>query len=321
MKRAVLTASTEAAVYLEQVREAEASLCAQAERIMVCSQQDTQRLQRLYGCVRSQTTLVPNGVDARAIRFATREARRANQCGLGLDRRLSVLFVRGWHQPNIEASGHLKRIAQDCPEADFLIVGSACGHAVLKSHADNLYPLGTLDDAELTVVTEAVDLAINPITTGSGTNLKMLQYATAGIPILTTEFGNRGLAFRPGEHLWQAPVGDFPAAIRRLGEGLKGKQKDEQIKVYPLGIDYPPPNRALSSVIQAQSSTIEAQMPGSRNAQAVRTAELLVNLSFPRAVWGCGSSAPRRETEAPKAVAATRLPNRKRRISCWNGYR
>ncbi|WP_141699301.1 glycosyltransferase family 4 protein [Candidatus Thiosymbion oneisti] len=230
MKRAILAASAEAAFYLERVREAEASLCARAERIMVCSQPDAHRLQALYGCVRSQAILVPNGVDARAVRFVTRAERRSNQCDLGLDRRLSVLFVGSGHRPNIEALGYLKRIAHDCPEADFLTVGSVSGYTAIESQANNLYPLGILDDAELTVVTEAVDLAVNPITTGSGTNLKMLQYAAAGIPILTTEFGNRGLELRPGEHLWQAPISDFPAAIRRLREGLKGERKDEQIE-------------------------------------------------------------------------------------------
>jgi len=230
MKQAVLTAGTGAAFYLERVREAEASLCARAERIMVCSHQDAQRLQALYDCARSQAIVVPNGVDTRAIRFVTRTERRSNQCRLGLDRRLSVLFIGSWHQPNIEALGHLKRTAHACPEADFLIVGSVSGHAALESRADNLYPLGILDDAELTVVTEAVDLAVNPITSGSGTNLKMLQYTAAGIPILTTEFGNRGLAFCPEEHLWQAPIDEFPAAIRRLRGGLEGKQEDGRIE-------------------------------------------------------------------------------------------
>lgn len=230
MKRAVLAAGSGAAFYLEQVREAEASLCARAERIMVCSHQDAQRLQALYACGRSQAILVPNGVDVRAVRCVTRAERRSNQCRLGLDRRLGVLFVGSWHQPNIEALGHLQRIAPACPEADFFIVGSVCGHAALESRTANLYPLGILDDADLTVVTEAVDLAVNPITTGSGTNLKMLRYAAAGIPILTTEFGNRGLAFRPGEHLWQAPIDEFPAAIRRLGEGLEDKQENEPIE-------------------------------------------------------------------------------------------
>jgi len=230
MKRTVLAASSGAAFYLERVREAEASLCARAERIMVCSHQDAQRLQALYGCGRSRATLVPNGVDARAVRFVTRAERRSNQCRLGLDRRLSMLFVGSWHQPNIEALGYLKRIAHACPEADFLIVGSVSGHAALESHAANLHPLGVLDDAELTVVTEAVDLAVNPITTGSGTNLKMLRYAAAGISILTTAFGNRGLAFRPEEHLWQAPIDEFPATIRHLREGLESKHEDEPIK-------------------------------------------------------------------------------------------
>jgi hypothetical protein len=39
----------------------------------------------------------------------------------------------------------------------------------------------------------ASDFAINPISTGSGTNVKMMEYLAAKLPILTTSFGKRGL--------------------------------------------------------------------------------------------------------------------------------
>jgi glycosyltransferase involved in cell wall biosynthesis len=37
------------------------------------------------------------------------------------------------------------------------------------------------------------DLALNPVTSGAGTNIKMLEYMAAGLPIITTVVGSRGL--------------------------------------------------------------------------------------------------------------------------------
>ena len=42
--------------------------------------------------------------------------------------------------------------------------------------------------------------ALNPMRWGSGTNLKMLDYALAGTPILSTTFGARGVGFEAGPH-------------------------------------------------------------------------------------------------------------------------
>jgi hypothetical protein len=35
-------------------------------------------------------------------------------------------------------------------------------------------------------------VALNPVTTGSGSNMKVLRYLTCGLPVLSTPFGMRG---------------------------------------------------------------------------------------------------------------------------------
>ncbi|NBC88499.1 MAG: glycosyltransferase [Alphaproteobacteria bacterium] len=218
MKRAVIGSSAAAAPYLAHVREVEAAACARAQRVLVCSQDDVQRLDRLYGGVADKALLAANGVDTRAIAYTGPAERARRKARLGLDGRLVALFIGSWHQPNIEAVAELKRIAADCADVDFLVAGSVCDHAELRSHPSNLHPLGVLADAELGVVAAAADVALNLARSGSGTNLKMLHYAAAGLPILSTGFGLRGLALRPLEHLWQAETHAFPAALRALRE-------------------------------------------------------------------------------------------------------
>jgi glycosyltransferase involved in cell wall biosynthesis len=60
------------------------------------------------------------------------------------------------------------------------------------------------------------DLALNPVTSGSGTNLKMLEYFGSGIPVVSSEFGARGLGVAAGEHYTQAEPGRLPGVLHRV---------------------------------------------------------------------------------------------------------
>jgi glycosyltransferase involved in cell wall biosynthesis len=62
----------------------------------------------------------------------------------------------------------------------------------------------------------AADLAVNPIRTGGGMQVKLLEFLAAGLPTVTTPIGARGLAARTGEHLVIADLESFPAAIEHL---------------------------------------------------------------------------------------------------------
>lgn len=216
MKRAVLGDHPDAEACLSQVAAVEGALCQQAELILVCSQADALRLASLYSVQDDKFILVPNGVDTHSVQFTPLDERRANKNRLGLSHRLTALFMGSWHPPNIEAANRLKEIARSSPNIDIVVAGSVTQHLDLAHTPGNMHCLGVLTDAELAVVLASVDVALNPVTSGSGTNLKMLHYAAAGLPILTTEFGNRGLDFIQGEHIWQDELEDFPRQLDAL---------------------------------------------------------------------------------------------------------
>jgi len=67
----------------------------------------------------------------------------------------------------------------------------------------------------------AADVALNPMASGSGTNLKMLEYCAAGLPVISTPHGARGLSLRHREHLHVAELSEFVEAIEaaRCGAG------------------------------------------------------------------------------------------------------
>ena len=62
----------------------------------------------------------------------------------------------------------------------------------------NVVLAGVVTNVAKRTLLQSADLALNPMRTGSGTNLKIVEYFAAGIPVVSTPFGARGLE----ETLW-----------------------------------------------------------------------------------------------------------------------
>lgn len=113
----------------------------------------------------------------------------------------SVVFLGSAHPPNIEALDFIAtKLAPELPHVRFAIVGSV-GKAYDKPVPDNVALLGRVSEAEKARLLLECGTAINPLFTGAGTNLKMLDYMAHGAPIVTTEVGARGLPLRDGLHV------------------------------------------------------------------------------------------------------------------------
>jgi glycosyltransferase involved in cell wall biosynthesis len=93
-------------------------------------------------------------------------------------------------------------------------VGSVCFHEEAGRMPENVKPLGVLEEAEKNIVLNAADIALNPVTCGSGSNIKLLEYIGYGIPVITTPHGKRGYSFKDGEHLLVAEITEFPEILK-----------------------------------------------------------------------------------------------------------
>jgi glycosyltransferase involved in cell wall biosynthesis len=80
----------------------------------------------------------------------------------------------------------------------------------------NVVARGRIDDLELRALLSVADVALNPMRTGGGTNLKLVEYLAAGAPVLTTELGTRGVDIEHGVHAIVAELPDFPDALRTM---------------------------------------------------------------------------------------------------------
>jgi glycosyltransferase involved in cell wall biosynthesis len=218
MKAAVLPPSPKRDAALDLVREVEGTCVRDAGLLICVSEEDKTRFQELYGKLPA-TVIVPNGMDFGSAQrerekyhHLTREILRER---MGISSPLAV-FMGSHHGPNNHALNDIYAMARQCPDIAFLVMGSVCDAAPQSSTPENIRLLGVLSESEKNVVLRAAQVALNPVVSGGGSNMKMAEYIAWNAPVLTTPFGVRGFDLSDGLHIWVRELIDFPEAIRRM---------------------------------------------------------------------------------------------------------
>ena len=86
------------------------------------------------------------------------------------------------------------------------------------------------------ILFKTADFAVNPMVTGAGTSLKMFDYLAAGLPVISTPLGARGMAKGDDKLMVLCDVDEFPFAImsllgdidRMIRLGLSGRRHVEE---------------------------------------------------------------------------------------------
>ena len=198
MKEQMIPECPDRQLLIDTVFEAEKECCENSCLIMTCSLEDQVTLNRVYGVSTDKMILVPNGVECSGTVYTSQAIRTLRKKALGLEGQKTALFMGSWHGPNIEAAEIVLQLAYLCPEITFLLMGSQCAYFT-RNHRiipENVALLGLVSEEEKARIFSAVDIALNPMLSGSGTNLKMFDYMAAGIPVVTTAFGARGITDR-----------------------------------------------------------------------------------------------------------------------------
>lgn len=193
LKRHMLKKCDRCHEFLQQIYEVEKRCCIESAFIMTCSEDDRRELADLYEISTDKIIVVPNGVDTKSIQFIDIKERIYNKKILGIENEKAVLFMGSWHQPNLDACEEIFQMAEKTPDIKYLLMGSQCMYFANKLYPDNVGMLGLLSEKEKQQVFNCVDFAINPMMSGSGTNLKMFEYMAAGIPVISTTVGTRGI--------------------------------------------------------------------------------------------------------------------------------
>lgn len=201
---------------ISQIRKLEETCCHSAQWIFACSKEDSVVLSEAFHIPLQKFIIIPNGTNSNEIRYIDLKTKNNLKKHLGCTKQNFVFFMGSGHHPNITAVNEIFKIASKLPKVTFLLVGNVCYAFDPTLKPENVWLLGEITETSRKIILELADIALNPMLIGSGTNLKMLDYFAAGIPVIATEVGTRGLNVIDGEHLLIRSVEKMPATIQDL---------------------------------------------------------------------------------------------------------
>lgn len=181
--------------------------------IFACAEEDRDFYRQHDASGQKQLPIVRSGVDpfAYVMPAGTREATRA-ELGVAEDEHL-VVFSGSAFGPNAEALKVLKNFAD--AEAGWLLE-RRIRLLILGAMEPAPYRRGALiATARVPVTTPyflAADAGLNPVTTGSGANVKLFEYLATRLPVISTTFGVRGSAMQAErDYISYQPLNPKPA--------------------------------------------------------------------------------------------------------------
>jgi glycosyltransferase involved in cell wall biosynthesis len=186
-----------------------------ADAVFAVSKDDAKKLYEEFHISESKVHVIPNGVDtSNFVPYINSEKEKRKKL-IGLNGKKIILFTGSRHIPNIHAVNNILEIAKKIKDKDVLfIVAGSVGNSF--KNIKNVLFTGYVDD--ISIYFKVADLAVNPMTSGSGTNLKTLEYLACGIPTITTKIGARGLEIENEKHAIISEIEDFPKWINILLE-------------------------------------------------------------------------------------------------------
>ncbi len=194
---------------LERLEQAAVSA---SDLVVTCTRADADRLECLYGSPRA-VEVIPNGSFETLEVANHRERRSAARRSFELYETDTVLvFIGGSAPHNREAARFLENTL--LPGLDVratLLLGGNC--APEGPPRAGVRRLGFVPD--LGPLLAAADIALSPVTHGSGQSVKIFDYLASGLPVVTTPFGIRGVR-APEARLRVTGREGFAEAIREL---------------------------------------------------------------------------------------------------------
>jgi glycosyltransferase involved in cell wall biosynthesis len=198
------------------VRRLEGGACRKSSAVFCVSKDDMERLQTLYQAS-APCYVFPNGVDTSFIQPIPASERETYKREIGLETWPVVFFIGSAHGPNIDAADFIIReLAAGLPDFLFFVAGSVCWGVKDPPPPPNVKLFYEVDRVIARELLRLADFAVNPMASGSGTNIKMADFLAAGLPTVATPIGARGLDIVDGTHAIVCERSDFITQLRRL---------------------------------------------------------------------------------------------------------
>jgi hypothetical protein len=216
-------------LFAGRMRSIEAAAPGRYRDIFVCAQEDREFFRAHDPRERLKLPYIRCGVDSR-IYVAQPGVRQRVRGELGLaDEDWLLIFSGSRYGPNVEAFEELKVFCRT--EAAFLaekrVFFLALGSmAPAPSREGALIVTGPVP--EVIPYFAAGDAGLNPITRGSGSNVKLFEYLVARLPVISTVFGVRGTELQPNVDYTPFEQGALRPALQGFLDGATHAQWQER---------------------------------------------------------------------------------------------
>lgn len=188
---------------VDLVVNAEKKLLDATDLILYCGENDRQAFTRIAPHKEAVMRYSPNGMIEQH-----RQIMQTLKPG-----KPSVVFVGSAHLPNVSAAKYIaNELAPRCPGIRFDIIGNCLPEG---KYSANVIRHGRVSDEAKTALFAQASLALNPMESGSGSNIKVLDYFSYALPILSTPFGMRGFDVAEDVHFIEGELADFPELVQR----------------------------------------------------------------------------------------------------------
>ena len=200
LKEAIYPKSLFASQLANCVAATEARLVTDADLVSACSQEDADHLGWMAGpeprTAPRSVVVVPNGLAFDHVRYQGWRDRLARARARGYK---LAIFMGSSHQPNLEAATLITQAAALAPPGWSFVILGGCGQGLERAEGlENLVCPGLVTEEEKSLWLDEVTLGLNPMVSGSGTNLKLAEYAAWGLPVMASPLGARGWDWQPG---------------------------------------------------------------------------------------------------------------------------
>ncbi len=223
LKSSMYSAGPVALALATAVAAVERDVLRHAHLVTATSDDDVADLRSLTTTM-AQFEVIPNGGDFSSTPFVTRAERRQlrgeyldalHRTHIARATRHVATFIGSGHGPNIDAAHVVLEAAARLPDVLFLLLGSHVHGLKGAPTGPNVIARGIVDRDELLLLLSLTTVAVNPMATGSGSNIKMLDYFATGAPTISSSIGARGLPVEHGRDLL-IEDSDLARAIREV---------------------------------------------------------------------------------------------------------
>jgi len=187
--------------------ELERECCMSCDAVFTISDSDKKRFQELYGLLEEKIINISAGYETDNKNFTLPSERQKK------DRKYNAIYISSSALPAINAANEIASIASYLSDINFVIAGAVGTAMNLDNLPKNVNVVGQVSNHEKDILLRASDFALNPIAGGSGLNIKMLEYFSYGLPVITTEFGARGIDIINGTNCVLTSIDNLKASV------------------------------------------------------------------------------------------------------------